>query len=84
MECIDKKSQSCLPEIRLIHEQLEALSKKQAGPAATEALVQPILGDTHSPADRQKQHAQRLTYGLYHYYARHYQSSGAGSEEEEE
>jgi glyoxylase-like metal-dependent hydrolase (beta-lactamase superfamily II) len=66
-----------------IHEKLEALAQKQAGAAATDALIQPILNTIHSPSERNKQFIQRLSYGLHHYYVRHYQPSGAGDEEEE-
>ncbi len=65
-----------------IHEKMEALAQKQAGPDATENLIQPILSAVKSPIERQKQYVQRLSYGLRHYYVRRYQSANVSEEEE--
>lgn len=51
---------------------LEKLAAKRAGPDSTETLIQPFLAGIRAPAARQKIFAQRLRYGLHHYYGRHY------------
>lgn len=51
---------------------LEKLAARRSPPEATEALVQPFLSDFRIPPARQKMMAQRLRYGLLHYYGRHY------------
>jgi glyoxylase-like metal-dependent hydrolase (beta-lactamase superfamily II) len=55
-----------------IHDKLDKLSSKKSASAGTEKLIENILGRFKAPAARQKQYAQRLRYGLQHYYARHY------------
>ena len=69
--------------ISSIHEQLEALARKQAGPDAVESLIQPIMATIKVPVERQKQYFQRLAHGLRHYYTRHYRGSGVVNESEE-
>jgi glyoxylase-like metal-dependent hydrolase (beta-lactamase superfamily II) len=66
-----------------IHEQLEALSKKQASPDAVENLIEPLMMALKFPVERQKQYYQRYLHGLRHYYARHYRSSVTADESEE-
>jgi cyclase len=58
--------------IKDAHKRLEKISKRKQKPGMTESLVQPLLSKFKVPAARQKQYAQRLQYGLKHYYARHY------------
>lgn len=70
-------------KISSIHEQLEALAKKQAGPDAIQSLIRPLMATIKAPAERQKQYFQRLAHGLRHYYVRHYRSSGTPDESEE-
>ncbi len=61
---------------------LEKLAHKKASPEATENLVASLLGAIKVPSSRQKKYSQRLRYGLYHYYVRHYHpSSGVPGEE---
>ena len=69
--------------ISSIHEQLEALARKQAGPDAVESLIQPIMASIKAPIERQKQYIQRLAHGLRHYYTRHYRTTGVANESEE-
>jgi glyoxylase-like metal-dependent hydrolase (beta-lactamase superfamily II) len=64
-------------QLEQIHKKLEALAQKQSNPDAVEALVAPLITSLKIPAARQKQYAQRLAYGLRHYYVRHYLSSGS-------
>lgn len=54
---------------------LEKVSAKKQTPELLEGLIQPLLASFKFPAAHQKQFAQRLRYGLKHYYTRHYQSS---------
>ncbi len=67
-----------------LHEKMEALAQKQAGPDGVEGIVQPIMQSFKVPSENHKQYVQRLVYGLRHYYVRHYQSSGNNAELEEE
>ena len=55
-----------------IEKNLETLAQKRAGLEALEAMAQQLLGMIKIPADRQKQYARRLIYGLRHYYVRRY------------
>lgn len=64
--------QAQLEFLQAIEKKLEALAQKQAGPEAVDALVQPFLANIKAPAERQKQFARRLAYGLRHYYIRRY------------
>jgi glyoxylase-like metal-dependent hydrolase (beta-lactamase superfamily II) len=63
--------------LKTIQEKLEGLAQKQASSDAVEALVAPLMSGFKAPADRQRQYSQRLSYGLRHYYARHYNASGS-------
>jgi len=55
-----------------IEKNLEALVQKRAGLEALEGIAQQLLATIKIPADRQKQYARRLIYGLRHYYVRRY------------
>lgn len=66
-----------------VHKKLEALAQKQAGPDALDHLTQQLLGAFKAPADRHKQFARRLGYGLRHYYTRHYHPAGSIDTSEE-
>jgi glyoxylase-like metal-dependent hydrolase (beta-lactamase superfamily II) len=57
------------------HKKIERTSKRKKAADLMEGLVQPLLSNFKGPAARQKQYAQRLHYGLKHYYVKHYQSS---------
>jgi cyclase len=70
-------------QLSMLHEKLETLGQKQAGPDAVEALIQPLMATIKAPAEKQKQYVQRLAYGLRHYFARHYRSTGNSELEEE-
>ncbi len=58
--------------LKRIHDKVEKLGGKKASPAAVDKLAEQLLKDFKAPAARQRQYAQRLRYGLNHYYARHY------------
>jgi len=58
--------------LQVVEKKLDALAQKQAAPEAVDALVQPLLANIKMPAERQKQFAHRLAYGLRHQYIRRY------------
>jgi glyoxylase-like metal-dependent hydrolase (beta-lactamase superfamily II) len=66
-----------------IEEKLDALAQKRAGAEALEPVCQELLATIKAPADRQKQFARRLIYGLRHYYLRRYHLTGAVDTSEE-
>jgi glyoxylase-like metal-dependent hydrolase (beta-lactamase superfamily II) len=70
-----------LEAIKYLHERLEKLSARNAAPEATEKLVEGLLSGYKVPAARQKHFAQRLRYGLQHYYIRHYHPSNGADDE---
>ena len=61
---------------------IEKLAKKKHAPEGIENLVAPLLNPFKIPANRQQKYAQRLRYGLSHYYSRHYHPAGNPSGEE--
>jgi glyoxylase-like metal-dependent hydrolase (beta-lactamase superfamily II) len=70
-----------LDSVKHTHDRLEKLAARNAAPETTEKLVEGLLGGFKVPAARQKHFAQRLRYGLHHYYVRHYHPTN-GSEDE--
>lgn len=54
---------------------LDKLGKKRSSVAAADKLAEPMIKEFRAPAARHKQYAQRLKYGLHHYYVRNYLSS---------
>ena len=67
--------------IKHIHERMEKLAAREAAPEATEKLVDGLLVHYKAPSAKQKHFAQRLRYGLLHYYIRHYQPSNHPQDE---
>lgn len=67
--------------LQRIQSELESLAQRHAAHQETEALVQPLLALCKAPAHKQAQYAQRLRYGLSHYYSRRYNSSVVASDE---
>ena len=61
---------------------IEKFAQKKSGPDALENLISPLLNPFKIPASRHQKYAQRLRYGLYHYYARHYHPSSTVAGEE--
>jgi transcriptional regulator CtsR len=61
---------------------IEKLAQKKSSPESVENLINPLLSSFKIPSSRHQKYAQRLRYGLYHYYARHYHpaSNVAGEE----
>jgi glyoxylase-like metal-dependent hydrolase (beta-lactamase superfamily II) len=70
-----------LETIKHLHDRLEKLSARNAAPEATEKLVDHLLSGYKVPAARQKHFAQRLRYGLHHYYVRHYHPVNGADDE---
>jgi glyoxylase-like metal-dependent hydrolase (beta-lactamase superfamily II) len=67
--------------LQQVNQKLDKLAVKKASPQTLEALVAPLLAGFKIPSHRQRQYTQRLRYGLYHYYMRHYrQPNNAGEE----
>lgn len=64
-----------------IHDRLEKMAARNAAPEATEKLVDGLVSSYKAPAARQKHFAQRLRYGLLHYYIRRYRPSSSSQEE---
>lgn len=58
--------------LKRIHDKIDKLGKKKPAVPATDKLADQIVKDFKAPAARQRQHLQRLKYGLHHYYIRHY------------
>jgi glyoxylase-like metal-dependent hydrolase (beta-lactamase superfamily II) len=65
-----------------ILKKLEKLAEKKAKPDATENLISHVMNNFRVPAARQRQFAQRLRYGLYYYYVRHYHTTSTHPGEE--
>ncbi|GJQ52618.1 MAG: hypothetical protein HKUEN02_14650 [Anaerolineaceae bacterium] len=63
-------------------EKLEKLGKKRFAADALDKTVEQLLTSFKTPTARRKQYAQRLRYGIHHYYARHYHSSARSAAEE--
>ena len=72
---------SQLEAIKHLHERIEKMSARNAAPETTERLVEGLLGGYKVPAARQKNFAQRLRYGLRHYYIRHYHPINGADDE---
>ena len=61
--------------LKKILDKLEKHGKKRSSTANVDKLAEPLLKEFKAPAARHKQYAQRLRYGLHHYYVRNYLSS---------
>jgi glyoxylase-like metal-dependent hydrolase (beta-lactamase superfamily II) len=61
--------------LKYARERLEKMGARKARPETTEKLIEPLLDWFRAPAARQKYYAQRLRYGLLHYYIKNYHSS---------
>jgi glyoxylase-like metal-dependent hydrolase (beta-lactamase superfamily II) len=70
-----------LDTIKHIHDRLEKMAARNASPEATEKLVEGLVSGYKAPAAKQKHFAQRLRYGLLHYYIRHYRPTNNFQEE---
>jgi glyoxylase-like metal-dependent hydrolase (beta-lactamase superfamily II) len=66
----------------LVLNKIGKLAQKKSPPEAVENLITPLLNPFKIPANRHQKYTQRLRYGLYHYYGRHYHpASNIGGEE---
>jgi glyoxylase-like metal-dependent hydrolase (beta-lactamase superfamily II) len=66
---IIREQRSYLKEIQ---KRFERLFSRNAPPETTEGLVSSLLSRIDFSPDRQEQYVQRLKYGLFHYYRKHY------------
>ena len=60
-----------------IHSDLERFAKINAPPEATEEMIPDLLANYSYQADREELYAQRLRYGLYHYFSRRYRGANS-------
>lgn len=74
---VAESAKNQLTFIRNIAKHMERLAKRNAPPEATEDLIPALLADFSFPAERHEIYWQRLRYGLYQYYARHYRPSNS-------
>jgi glyoxylase-like metal-dependent hydrolase (beta-lactamase superfamily II) len=56
---------------------IEKRVKRNAGPEATEGMIAAILSEYSFAPEQEDLYTQRLRYGLYQYYARHYRPSSS-------
>lgn len=68
----DVKAQ--LELLSVIHERMEKLSAAKAAPEATAAMIPDLMSRLMIPIERGEQFTQRLRWGLYHYFLRHYRA----------
>jgi glyoxylase-like metal-dependent hydrolase (beta-lactamase superfamily II) len=67
--------------LQQINTKLDKLAAKKSAPDALESLIPLLLAGFKIPSHRQRQYNQRLHYGLYHYYTRHYRPPNLPGEE---
>ena len=63
-------------------QKMEKLAQKNSGPEALESLIAPLLAHFKTTASQHQKYAQRLRYGLGHYYSRHYHTASSAANEE--
>ncbi|HET6846945.1 MAG TPA: hypothetical protein VFH29_08915, partial [Anaerolineales bacterium] len=63
-----------------VHDRLEKLAKRGSSPDAAEKLAETFVTGFRGSSAKHKQFAQRLRYGLRHYYARHYKMGNSAEE----
>lgn len=63
--------------IQKVQKGIEKLVKRNAGPEATESLVSTLLSEYSYDREWGEIFTQRLSYGLYQYYAHHYRPSSS-------
>jgi glyoxylase-like metal-dependent hydrolase (beta-lactamase superfamily II) len=78
VSAVNLKSQ--LELIKRVNDRLEKLAKRGSSPDAAEKLAETFVASFRTTAAKHKQFAQRLRYGLRHYYARHYKMGNAAEE----
>lgn len=66
--------------LKKVDGKLQKMASKDQAPAASEHLVEDLLGEFKFPASRHKQYTSRLRYGLLHYYTRHFHELNNHSE----
>jgi glyoxylase-like metal-dependent hydrolase (beta-lactamase superfamily II) len=77
---------SLIPAMRAMleqtHTRMQQFAARKAQPEETAMLIPDLLTITESPSAQRDRHAQRLRYGLAHYYIRNYFAPGQTEEEE--
>ncbi len=68
--------------LQKIMQKCEKLAEKKSTPEEIEKLIAPLLSGFKIPNERQRQYTQRLRYGLYNYYMRHYRPTNNTAGEE--
>ena len=67
--------------LKKVHAKIEKLAEARGNPEDTASFVPDLLKAIDFPPERRAQYANRLVYGLAHYFIRHYRSSGELLEE---
>jgi glyoxylase-like metal-dependent hydrolase (beta-lactamase superfamily II) len=68
--------------LELVLNKVGKLSQRKNPPESMENLIAPLLNPFKIPASKHQKYAQRLRYGLSHYYSRHYHPTNSSTGEE--
>ncbi len=68
--------------LELVRDRLEAMAEQKVDPEQTESLIPELLSGMEILPNRQEQYVQRLRWGLFHYYSRHYRAVSLDDAEE--
>ena len=71
-----------LDYLQLVEERLESLSGQKILPEASESLIPELIAGFNASEQRLMQFKQRLKWGLYYYYTRHYRANPSDDTEE--
>lgn len=67
--------------LQTVQGQIQSLADAKAAPEETEKLVPALLKSFKAPAEMEALYRQRLRWGLYQYYARHFRPASAAQDE---
>ncbi len=67
-------------QLKYVLKRMETLAGRDAHPEATESMIKTMLSKLSYPKDRHDLYVQRLRYGLFHYYVRHYRPNAVPEE----
>ena len=68
--------------LQIIEGKLAGLAAQKSPPEATASLIRELLTGFKIPEQRYEQYAQRLKWGLFYYYTRHYRTNPTDEVEE--
>jgi glyoxylase-like metal-dependent hydrolase (beta-lactamase superfamily II) len=68
--------------LQIVEGRLAELASQKSPPEATTSLIRELLSGFKIPEQRYEQYVQRLKWGLYYYYIRHYRSTSTDDIEE--